>query len=49
MSLSLWLPAIIIDFANLELAQIIIWIAALGHILIQGRYETSYFLGLTQK
>ncbi len=41
-SLSLWLPAIIIDFANLELAQILIWIAALGHILIQGRRENSY-------
>ncbi|MGB3757363.1 MAG: glycosyltransferase family 87 protein, partial [Rivularia sp. (in: cyanobacteria)] len=41
-SLSLWLPAIIIDFANLEFAQIVIWIAALGHILIQSRREDSY-------
>jgi len=41
-SLSLWLPAIIIDTANLEFAQILIWITALGHILIQGRHETSY-------
>lgn len=38
-SLSLWLPAIIIDSANLEFVQIMIWIAALGHIFIQGKQE----------
>ncbi|NJM19915.1 MAG: DUF2029 domain-containing protein [Richelia sp. RM2_1_2] len=32
-SLSLWLPAIVIDFANLEFVQLIIWIIALVHIL----------------
>lgn len=36
-SLSLWLPAILIDFANLEFIQIVIWIAALGHIFIRGK------------
>jgi hypothetical protein len=41
-SLSLWLPAIAIDFANLELTQIIIWIIALGHLLIQSRHENYY-------
>ena len=45
-SLSLWLPAIIIDFANLEFAQIVIWITALGHILIQSRRENSYFINI---
>ena len=36
-ALSLWLPARIIDYANFEVVQIIIWISALGHILIQGK------------
>ncbi len=38
-SLSLWLPAIFIDFFKLEFIQIIIWLIALGHILIQGRQK----------
>ncbi len=36
---SLWFPARIIDYVNLELLQIMIWITALGHILIQGNRE----------
>ena len=38
-ALSLWLPAIIIDIANLEFIQILTWITALGHITIQGRHK----------
>ena len=38
-SLSLWLPAIFIDSFKLEFIQIIIWLIALGHILIQGRQK----------
>lgn len=38
-SLSLWLPATVIDYANLEVVQLVIWTIALGHILIQGRYK----------
>lgn len=40
--LSLWVPARIVDYANFEPVQIIIWIAALCYILIRGRTETSY-------
>ncbi|MBV6623489.1 MAG: DUF2029 domain-containing protein [Rivularia sp. (in: Bacteria)] len=36
---SLWVPARIIDYFSLEFLPIIIWIAALGHILAQGRYR----------
>ncbi|MBF2015358.1 MAG: hypothetical protein IGS23_09185, partial [Rivularia sp. T60_A2020_040] len=38
-SLSLWLPAIIIDNANLEFFQILIWMISLGHILIQSNSD----------
>ncbi|MGB6302059.1 MAG: glycosyltransferase family 87 protein [Rivularia sp. (in: cyanobacteria)] len=40
-ALSLWVPARIIDYANFEVVQIIIWIAALGHILIQGKQKVE--------
>ncbi len=39
--ISLWIPARIIDYLNLEILQIIIWITALGHILIQGKQRVG--------
>lgn len=38
-SLSLWLPAIIIDKANLEFVQMMIWIISLGHLLIHSNSD----------
>lgn len=37
LGLSLWFPARIIDYLNLEFLPLLIWITALGHILVKGK------------
>ncbi|MGB3758005.1 MAG: glycosyltransferase family 87 protein, partial [Rivularia sp. (in: cyanobacteria)] len=39
--ITLWFPARIIDYINFELLQIMIWITALGHILIKGKQRVE--------